>query len=67
MQLIRAWDEGIQLMRVGETATLVARPQFAYGASGTGDGAIPGNATLVFEVTLLSAEEEADAPGGEEA
>ncbi|KAL4422723.1 hypothetical protein ABPG75_008920 [Micractinium tetrahymenae] len=53
-QVIRAWDEGIQLLRVGGSATLIARSSFAYGPAGAGADVIPGNATLVFEIDVLS-------------
>ncbi|KAI7845506.1 hypothetical protein COHA_000929 [Chlorella ohadii] len=52
--VIRGWDEPIQLMRVGERATLVVRPGFAYAART--DVSLPPNSTLIFDVTVLSAE-----------
>ena len=55
-QVIEGWDEGIVGMKVGETKTLTIPPEKGYGANGTPDGTIPPNATLVFEVELLSVE-----------
>ena len=51
-QVIRAWDEGVAQMSVGEKAYITCDPDYAYGADGI-DGVIPRNATLVFEVELL--------------
>lgn len=51
-QVISGWDEGIQLLSVGDKARFVIPSQLAYGSRGAG-GVIPPNATLVFDVELM--------------
>ncbi|MFL0352439.1 peptidylprolyl isomerase [Xanthomarina sp. GH4-25] len=51
-QVIAGWDEGIQLLNVGDKARLVIPSDLGYGSQGAG-GVIPPDATLIFDVELM--------------
>jgi len=52
-QVIPGWDEGIQLLQVGDKAQMVIPSELAYGSRGAG-GVIPPNAPLIFDVELMN-------------
>ncbi len=51
--VIAGWDEGIQLLKVGDQARFVIPSHLGYGDRGAG-GVIPPNASLVFDVELVA-------------
>ena len=53
-RVIACWTEGVQMMKPGGKARLTCPPAIAYGERGAGGGVIPPNATLQFEVELIS-------------
>ncbi len=55
-RVIRGWDIGLIGLKVGGLRRLVIPPELAYGSRGAGNGLIPPDSTLVFEVELLGVE-----------
>jgi FKBP-type peptidyl-prolyl cis-trans isomerase len=52
-QVIRAWDEGVNLMRVGDKWRFLVPPDLGYGSRGY-PGVIPSDATLIFDIVLIA-------------
>lgn len=55
-EVIKGWEEGVQGMQPGGQRQLVIPPSLGYGATGAGGGAIPPQATLLFDIELLAIE-----------
>ncbi|KAH9246098.1 hypothetical protein BASA81_016375 [Batrachochytrium salamandrivorans] len=51
--VLKGWDVGISTMLIGEKASLLIAPEYGYGSQGS-PPKIPGNATLLFDVELIS-------------
>ena len=60
--LIAGWDQGLIGLCAGAKATLVIPPDLAYGDRGAGGGAIPGGATLAFDVEVVAVRGPAPVP-----
>ena len=62
-KVIRGWDEAFMKMSVGERALIFVPPAMGYGAAGA-PPKVPPNATLKFDVTLLSITRQVSCVGG---
>ncbi|HWD25687.1 MAG TPA: FKBP-type peptidyl-prolyl cis-trans isomerase [Rhizomicrobium sp.] len=65
-KLIPGWTEALQLMRVGDKWHIVIPANLAYGARGAGDGVIPPNQALVFDMELLTVTHPKQPPPGQD-
>lgn len=52
-RVIAGWEQGVLGMKVGEKRKLTIAPELGYGSQTVGNGLIPANSTLIFEVELL--------------
>ena len=52
-RVIKGWDQGVAGMKVGGSRTLIVPASLAYGDRNVGNGLIPPNSTLIFDIDLL--------------
>jgi FKBP-type peptidyl-prolyl cis-trans isomerase FkpA len=52
-QVIRGWDLGVAGMKVGGKRTLIIPSELGYGSRGAGNGEIPPDSDLIFDIELL--------------
>jgi FKBP-type peptidyl-prolyl cis-trans isomerase len=52
--VIPGWIEALQLMREGDHWQLVIPPNLGYGVRGAGNGMIPPNQDLIFDIRLIA-------------
>lgn len=53
---LSAWDLGLDGMRPGGIRKIIAPPNLAFGAAGSSDGRVPGNAVVVYVLEVLAVE-----------
>lgn len=54
--VLPAWNEALRTMRVGGVRKLIVPPHLGYGSEGKDDVGIPGNSTLIYELSLVNVE-----------
>ncbi|HWA90822.1 MAG TPA: FKBP-type peptidyl-prolyl cis-trans isomerase [Rhizomicrobium sp.] len=64
--LIPGWTEALLLMREGDKWHIVIPANLAYGARGAGNGAIPPNQALIFDLELVTVTTPKEQPKGPE-
>ncbi|MCP4417137.1 MAG: hypothetical protein GY805_10970 [Chloroflexi bacterium] len=55
-QIVPGWDEMVLLMQIGDVVQIILPPELGLGEAGSPNGTIPPNATLIFEMELVSIE-----------
>ena len=55
-EVIEGFERGIGQMSLGQRASLTLSPDMGYGEEGAGEGVIPPNAALIFDVEILNIE-----------
>merc|ERR1711936_1087948 len=52
-QVIEGWEVAIPQLSLGQRASVTLSPDMAYGEAGAGEGVIPPNATLIFDIEII--------------